>query len=227
MIAIQTSQLGKTYGYYRIFEDLSFSIHPGECVALFGPNGAGKTTLLRVLATLNRPSAGRFEILGHDGVTEKETIRNSVMFVAHGSHLYDELNAVENLQFSLAMRGKTPTSLEIKRALDLMSIGAFSELKVRFFSAGMKKRLALAKVVLAQPNVLFLDEPYNALDDAGVESTNALIRDLLKEGGTVFMTTHDRSKATQVAHRTGVLSQGTIHFINPVNSESPTIHELS
>ena len=226
MIAIQTSQLSKSYGYYRIFEDLSFTIHTGECFALFGPNGAGKTTLLRVLATLNRPSAGRFEILGHDGVTEKETIRNSVMLVAHGSHLYDELNAVENLQFALAMRGKSPTSLEIKRALDLMNIGAFSNLKVRFFSAGMKKRLALTKVLLAQPHVLFLDEPYNALDDAGVESTNVLIRDLLKEGGTVFMTTHDRSKATQVAHRTGLLNQGTFHFINPMPSESPTIDEL-
>ena len=226
MIAIHTTQLGKSYGFYRIFENLSFSIPRGECFALFGPNGAGKTTLLRTLATLTRPSAGRFEILGYDGVTDRQAIRSRVMVLAHGSHLYDELNAVENIRFALALRGTTPTSQEIKRALDFMSIGAFSELKVRFFSAGMKKRLALAKIFLIQPQVLFLDEPYNALDDAGVEITNSLIRDLVKEGGTVFMTTHDRSKATQVTHRAGILDKGSLAFVNPDQSESPTIHEL-
>ena len=226
MIAIHSTQLGKSYGYYRIFENLSFSIPAGECFALFGPNGAGKTTLLRTLATLTRPSAGRFEILGHDGVTERETIRNRIMLLAHGSHLYDELNAVENIRFALALRGTTPTSQEIKRALDLVNIGAFSELKVRFFSAGMKKRLALAKIFLTQPQVLFLDEPYNALDDAGVDITNSLIRDLVKEGGTVFMTTHDRNKATQVTNRAGILDQGSLVFVNTDQSDNPTINEL-
>lgn len=222
MTAIQTTQLSKSYGYYRIFEDLSFTIHSGECFALFGPNGAGKTTLLRVLATLHRPSSGRFEILGHDGVTEKEFIRQHMMLVAHGSHLYDDLDAVENLQFAMAMRGQRPTRREIKCALDLVGIGAFSELKVRFFSAGMKKRLALAKVSVAQPSVLFLDEPYNALDDAGIEIANSLIRALCQNGGAALMTTHDRTKAAHVAHRAGILSQGTLRFVNPDNSDRAT-----
>ena len=224
MIAIQSVQLSKAYGFYKIFEDLSFSIPEGECFVLFGPNGAGKTTLLQVLATLTRPTSGRFEILGYDGITEKSAIRNSVMIMAHGSYLYDDLNAIENLQFASALQGKTPTFQEITRALDLVNIGAFRDLKIRFFSAGMKKRLGLAKVFLIQPKVLFLDEPYNALDDAGVGITNDLIRDLLKKGGTAFMTTHDRIKATQVASQAGILRQGTL---NPLNLDSQTTNDLS
>lgn len=224
MNSIRSVQLSKSYGFYKIFDDLSFSIPAGECFALFGPNGAGKTTLLQVLATLTRPTSGRFEILGYDGITQKSAIRNSVMIVAHGSYLYDDLNAIENIQFASALRGKSPTFQEITRALDFVNIGAFRDLKVRFFSAGMKKRLGLAKVFLIQPKVLFLDEPYNALDDTGVGITNDLIRDLLKKGGTAFMTTHDRMKATQVASRTGVLRQGTLH---PFTLDSQTTNDLS
>lgn len=224
MIAIQAVQLSKSYGFYKIFEDLSFSIPAGDCFVLFGPNGAGKTTLLQVLATLTRPSSGRFEILGNDGVSEKTSIRNSVMLLAHGSYLYDDLNAIENLQFASALRGKSPTIQEITRALDFVNIGAFRDLKTRFFSAGMKKRLGLAKVFLIQPKVLFLDEPYNALDDSGVEITNDLIRDILKKGGTAFMTTHDRMKATQVASQAGILHHGTLA---PLNLDSQPTNDLS
>ena len=223
MIAIHSVQLSKSYGHYKIFEDLCFSLPVGECFVLFGPNGAGKTTLLQVLATLKRPTSGRFEILGYDGVTEKSAIRNSVMILAHGSYLYDDLNAVENLQFASALRGKTPASRDITRALDFVGIGAFRDLKIRFFSAGMKKRLALAKVFLIEPKVLFLDEPYNALDDKGVGITNDLIRNLLNKGGTAFMTTHDRLKATQVASQAGILNQG---IITPLNLEDRTTNDL-
>ena len=224
MIAIQSVNLSKAYGYYKIFEDLSFSIEGGECFALFGPNGAGKTTLLQVLATLTRPTSGRFEILGYDGITQKSIIRSSVMILAHGSHLYDDLNAIENLQFACALRGQSLSLPEITRALDFVNIGAFQDLKIRFFSAGMKKRLGLAKVFLTQPKVLFLDEPYNALDDAGVVITNDLIRDLLKKDGTVFMTTHDRTKATQVASQAGTLHQGAL---NPLTLETQIANDIS
>lgn len=214
MMAIQTCELSKSYGYYRIFENLSFTVAPGECFALFGPNGAGKTTLLQILATLNRPTGGRFEILGYDGVTQRSIIRNHIVFLAHGSHLYDDLNPVENLKFALALRGITPSPLALKRSLDFVGIGAFSELKVRFFSAGMKKRLALAKVALIHPQVLFLDEPYTALDDAGVSVTNHLIREVVTTGGAVFMTTHDRGKAVEVTNRAGVLTEGELQLLD-------------
>ena len=215
MIAIQVSNLSKAYGFYRIFEDLSFDVHPGECFALFGPNGAGKTTLLRILATLQAPSQGQFTIFGQDGVAQKDAVREIMMLIAHGSHLYDELSATENLQFALGLRGQAPPPPQIKRALDRTGIGAFADLKIRQFSAGMKKRLDFAKTILAQPQLLLLDEPYNALDHAGVAITNQLIQETLDRGGTVFMTTHDRDKATQIATRGGILKGGHLQLLSP------------
>ncbi|WP_454063263.1 heme ABC exporter ATP-binding protein CcmA [Candidatus Nitrospira salsa] len=211
-MVIQAFQLSKSFGNYRIFEDLSFEIPAGECFALFGSNGAGKTTLLRILATLVRPTDGRFTVLGNDGVTGKESVRQATMLLAHGSHLYDDLDAQENLRFAMAMRGLDPTPRELKLSLDQVSLGAFSEMKTRYFSAGMKRRLALAKVILAKPQVLLLDEPYNALDEGGVQVTNHIICEVTQREGVVVMTTHDRDKANLVAHRTGLLHHGILTF---------------
>lgn len=215
MIAIQVDSLSKAYGFYRIFEDVSFEVGTGECFVLLGPNGAGKTTLLRILATLQSPSSGQFIIFGQHGVGQKDAVREILMLIAHGSHLYEELSATENLQFALGLRGLAPATSQIKRALDRTGIGAFANLKIRQFSAGMKKRLDFAKVILAQPRLLLLDEPYNALDYSGVAMTNQLIQETLKRGGTVFMTTHDRDKAMQIGTRAGILKGGHLQLIPP------------
>jgi heme exporter protein A len=203
---------------------MSFTITAGACFALFGPNGAGKTTLLRILATLQAPSGGQFTIFGQDGVAEKDSVRAILLFIAHGSHLYEELSATENLQFSLALRGQKPEPSQLKRALDQTGIGAYGNLKIRQFSAGMKKRLALAKAILAQPKLLLLDEPYNALDDGGVCITNQLIQDTMKRGGTVIMTTHDRTKAAQIATEGAILQAGHLQLLSP---EQLQAHVLS
>jgi heme exporter protein A len=215
MSAIQVTGLSKAYGFYRIFEEMSFAIPSGACFALFGPNGAGKTTLLRILATLQAPSGGQFTIFGQDGVAEKDSVRATRLLIAHGSHLYEELSATENLQFALALRGQSPEPSILKRALDQTGIGAYGNLKIRQFSAGMKKRLALAKAILAQPKLLLLDEPYNALDDGGVIITNQLIQDTMKRGGTVIMTTHDRNKAAQIATEGAILQGGHLQLLSP------------
>jgi heme exporter protein A len=224
MNAIQVTGLSKAYGFYRIFEEMSFTITSGTCFALFGPNGAGKTTLLRILATLQSPSEGQFTIFGQDGVSQKDAVRTIMLFIAHGSHLYDELSATENLKFSLALRGQSPEPSQLKRALDQTGIGAYGNLKIRQFSAGMKKRLALAKAILAQPQLLLLDEPYNALDDGGVAITNQLIQDTMKRDGAVFMTTHDRSKAAKIATEGGILQAGHLQLLSP---EQLQAHVLS
>jgi heme exporter protein A len=224
MSSIQVIGLSKAYGFYRIFEEMSFTITAGACFALFGPNGAGKTTLLRILATLQAPSGGQFTIFGQDGVAEKDSVRAILLFIAHGSHLYEELSATENLQFSLALRGQKPEPSQLKRALDQTGIGAYGNLKIRQFSAGMKKRLALAKAILAQPKLLLLDEPYNALDDGGVCITNQLIQDTMKRGGTVIMTTHDRTKAAQIATEGAILQAGHLQLLSP---EQLQAHVLS
>ena len=224
MTAISATQISKSFGPYQVLQNVTLEVAEGECYALFGPNGSGKTTLLRIFATLQRPSSGQVSILGHDGLQEKEAIRASLIFLAHGSHLYDDLNAIENLKFALSLRGLSPSDRDIKVALDRVTIGAFGEMKVRNFSAGMKKRLALAKAILAQPHILLLDEPFTALDSAGTDIMKQYIQEVVARQGTVLMSTHDSEKTRAVAHRAGIIRKG---HLEPYDLGTSIPHALS
>ena len=213
MVAIRGIQLSKSYRHYQVLKEISMEVAPGNCYVLIGPNGAGKTTLLRILATLQRPSSGRFEMMGHDGVEEKDKIREFLLLVAHGSYLYDELNAEENIRFALGLRGMHPIEREIKIALDRVGIGAFKDLKTRYFSMGMKRRLSIAKAILIHPKVLLLDEPYSSLDEGGMQMVNGYIREITQQGAAVLLTTHNRVKSAEVADRAGVLHRGELKEI--------------
>ena len=213
MIALSCHGIGKSYGQFQVLHDVNLTVAAGECFALFGSNGSGKTTLLNVLATLQRPSTGQYEMLGLHGLKDKDAIRANLIFLAHGTHLYDELNARENLAFALALRGQRLTDHEVKRALDRVAIGAFADVKVRHYSAGMKKRLALAKAMLAQPKILLLDEPFTALDTAGTEILREYVRERLSENGTVLLSTHDHDKTRPIASRAGILRHGALQEV--------------
>jgi heme exporter protein A len=213
MLAIRGIQLSKSYHYYQVLKEVSLEVAEGQCYALFGPNGAGKTTLLRILATVLRPSSGRFEVMGHDGIQEKFRVRELLLLMGHGSYLYDELNALENIRFSVALRGVSPTEREMKLALDRVGIGAFADLRTRYFSMGMKKRLSIAKAILIRPKVLLLDEPYASLDEEGMNVMNHYIREVTQQGAAVMMTTHNRMKSVEISHRAGVLLRGGLKEI--------------
>lgn len=213
MSGIRGIQLSQSYRHYQVLKDVSFEVAPGECYALFGPNGAGKTTLLKILATLQKPSSGRFEMMGYDGINDRNRVRDILLMIAHGSYLYSELDAVENLRFALALRGRSPSAREIKIALDRVGIGAFSDFKIRYFSEGMKKRLSIAKAILIRPKVLLMDEPYAALDERGMKIMNQFIRDCTEQGAAVLMTSHNRVQSAEVAGKAGVLLSGVLHEI--------------
>jgi len=212
--AIQALQISKSYRHYQVLQELSLEVATGSCYALIGPNGAGKTSLLRILATVQRPTTGQFQIMGHDGVKDKDKIRELLLLVGHGSYLYDELNAEENIRFALGLRGMLPTDRQIKSALDRVGIGAFKDLKTRYFSMGMKRRLSIARAILLRPNVLLLDEPYSSLDEGGMKIVNNYIREITQQGAAVLLTTHNRIKSAEVADRAGVLDRGEIKEID-------------
>lgn len=213
-MAICVAQVSKSYHYFQALKQVTFDVHQGSCFALFGPNGSGKTTLLKILATLQRPSSGGFNIMGHDGLMEREKIRKLLFVMAHGSYLYEELSAEENILFRLALRGEHPSLRELKLTLDRVGIGAFSGLKIRFFSAGMKKRLSLALAMLIRPKVLLMDEPYSSLDEQGMQVLNSYIQEVTREGSTVLMASHDRVRSAQVAAQAGLLHKGEIRRID-------------
>ena len=210
MSAIAAIQLSKSYHHFSVLNEINLQVAEGECFALFGRNGAGKTTLLKILATLVRPSSGKFELLGLDGLKDRYKVRAQLMLLAHGSFLYGDLDALENIQFAMAMRGLSPSEHDVKLVLDRVEIGAFAKFKIRNYSEGMKKRLSIAKGMLIRPKILLMDEPYSSLDERGMKMVNEFIRTMVREGTAVFMTSHNREKSMEVTQRVGVLNQGRL-----------------
>ncbi|MDP2829590.1 MAG: heme ABC exporter ATP-binding protein CcmA [Sulfuricellaceae bacterium] len=214
MPAIVVENLEKNYRHSCVLRDVCLNVEAGQCYVLFGANGAGKTTLLRILATIQRPSRGRFVMAGFDGVAQRDEVRQNLFLVTHGSHLYDELTGRENLRFALGLRGLHWDAQAGQSVLERVGLSGFDAMKVRHYSSGMKKRLAFAKAMLVSPPVLLLDEPYAALDERAMDMINQFVSGLTAEGKTVLMVSHNRHRSAQVAHRAGVLRRGGIDEIS-------------
>jgi heme ABC exporter ATP-binding subunit CcmA len=207
---IEASGLLKAYGATPVLDGVDVGLGPGEALTLLGPNGAGKTTLLRILATALRPTAGRATVLGHDVVREREAIRSRIAVIAAASHLYGELTAEENLRFAAQMRGAPADRGEIGKALEEVGLGSARSVRVRAFSGGMQRRLALAKVLLFKPALVFLDEPYLALDrEAGALLDRTLLAVKARGGGAVIAS-HQLGRAYAVCDRFAIMVEGRI-----------------
>ena len=185
-------------------------VQRGEVVALMGKNGSGKTTLLRVIATLLRPTRGTGRIFGLDLVRDAAEVRERVGLLGHHAGLYDDLNASENLRFSLRMAGLPYRSGDVERVLDEVGLGHEHNERVRGFSAGMRRRLALGRLLLRPPELLLLDEPYAAFDPAGIQLINGFARRTAQAGGAVIVVTHDYARAREAVDRVLRIEEGRI-----------------
>src|SRR5213078_4324538 len=142
---IRVTGLRKAFAGHVVLADVRLEVRAGEAVALLGANGAGKTTLLRILATLSRPSRGTAVVAGHDCVKHAERVRERVGFVAHGAWVYEDLTALENLKFWTTLSGRPMSAETLRVALTAVDLDRFAHARVRTFSVGMKRRLALAR----------------------------------------------------------------------------------
>jgi len=210
--AVATVELARLFGRSAALAGVSLTVELGRTVALLGPNGAGKTTLLRILATAIRPSYGSVAIDGIDALQEAEQVRGRVVYLSHATGHYDDLTAQENLRFAATMFGwGEKEGREVAReALATAGLDAVSGQRVRTFSAGMRKRLALARVLVARPSLLLLDEPHAALDGDGMTLVDELIG-LWKEAGvTVMVASHQAERVTSLADATVRLEAGLL-----------------
>ncbi|MBF0625430.1 MAG: heme ABC exporter ATP-binding protein CcmA [Magnetococcales bacterium] len=208
-VAIQ--ELHFNFGRHRVLQGVELTLGPGDCGALFGANGSGKSTLLGILATRYRPRRGRYLLDGREVTPDLgHWARSQLLFIGHATHLYGHLTPLENLRFFADLRGLRPTDRTLAETVAQVGLGAFARRPVRGFSAGMRKRLALSRVLLARPALLLLDEPYSALDGPGVEWLNGLLRDYLIGGGTLVMASHDPGRVAALPHRPFQLREGRL-----------------
>ncbi len=188
---LEASSLAGSRGDRRLFQHLAISLHAGQVMWLRGRNGRGKTTLLRLLAGLSTPAQGDIRVLGQSLKGAPVALRSSVGYLAHANALKDDLTAAEALSFVGALAGYTPSPAEVVDALKRLGIASRAGAPVRTLSQGQRRRVALARLALPRgPRVWLLDEPFDALDDRGVEVLNGLLADHAASGGAVLLTSH-------------------------------------
>jgi heme ABC exporter ATP-binding subunit CcmA len=212
---IRVTGLRKAFAGHVVLADVRLEVRAGEAVALLGANGAGKTTLLRILATLTRPSRGTAFVLGHDCARAPERVRPHIGLVAHGAYVYEDLTALENLRFWTALSGLAADGAALGRALAAVELERFAGERVRTFSAGMKRRLSLARFVLSRPRVLLLDEPFAGLDQRAKKWLEGYLETFKAGGGALVMATHSFGRELALADRIVILAGRTIALDTP------------
>ena len=210
MTALSAAGLWKFYGDYPALRDISLDVMPGQCLALLGRNGAGKTTLLRIFAGLLQAQKGELKMLGRD--PRNSETRASIGVLGHGIGVYDELSAIENLKLFGRIYGLADAEGAASEWLKRTNLDHVRDSLVREFSRGMRQRLAVARAFLHNPTLLLLDEPFTALDDRAIALLQGLLREAMKGGATVIMSTHQLREAMELATHVALLTRGKLTF---------------
>ena len=208
--ALDVRAVTKRFGDLAAVDDVSLSVPPGEIFGLLGPNGAGKTTLISCVAGLSRQTSGAIEVFGHDTLRDPRTTRRLVGLVPQEINFDPFFTPRESLLIQMGFMGVRPDSAKVDRILARMSLSDHRDAYTRALSGGMKRRLLVAKALVHDPRLLFLDEPTAGVD---VELRRDLwdeVRRLRDRGTTVILTTHYLEEAQELADRIGVIHRGRI-----------------
>jgi heme exporter protein A len=213
--AIETRELSKVFGLRRALDKVSLELPQGAFLSIFGPNGAGKTTLLRILATLARPSSGSARVLGFDLKEKPHTLRAHIGLISHKPMLYADLSAEENLLLAARLYGVKAPEQRVSELLATVELTARRHDVVRSFSRGMTQRLAIARALVHDPSLVFLDEPYSGLDPRAVQIFDGLLARIRTQDSstaprTFCMVSHDREKGLELASHLLILERGRV-----------------
>ena len=207
-LTIEAEHLAKSFGDVRAVDDVSFAAREGEILGFLGHNGAGKTTTIRMLTGRARPSGGRATVAGHDVVHDRERLKPLINLVFEDQNLYPRLSGRENLQLFAELYG-APRA-RVGELLELVGLAESAGRKVKTYSSGMKQRLLVARALVNDPRVLFLDEPTRGLDPTSAREVRAMVREHARGGATVFLTTHFMEEADELCDRVAFLAAGKI-----------------
>jgi lipooligosaccharide transport system ATP-binding protein len=212
MIVIRIEALEKRYGSFVAVGGVDLEVRAGECVGLLGPNGAGKTTIVRVLLGLSHPTAGKIEVLGHSIPAEARTMRARVGVVPQLDNLDPDFTVRENLQVYARYFGARNGDVEarVDALLRFAALESRADSPIATLSGGMKRRLTIARALVADPRLLFLDEPTTGLDPQARHLIWRRLRELRAEGRTLVLTTHYMEEAERLCDRVLVLDRGLV-----------------
>ena len=212
MNAVEARHLTKAFGTRKAVDDVSFALPEGAFLSIFGPNGAGKTTLLRVLSTLARPSSGEASVAGIDLKEKPDEARAAIGMISHAPMLYPDLTAEENLLFYAQLYGVEDPQARVSRLLEAVGLSHRRLDPVRTFSRGMTQRVSIARALVHDPRVVFLDEPYSGLDPHAVEIFDQLIESARadRKDRAFIMVSHDLAKGFSMCTHALVLARGRV-----------------
>src|SRR6202165_4961096 len=205
--AVEVVDLTREFGSRQAVAGVTFSLAPGECLALFGPNGAGKTTLLRVLAGLLRPTSGSARISGI-ALPGGPLARSRVGLISHHTMLYDALSARENVSFSARLYGIRDARARVEDSVRIMSMLERADASVRSLSRGMQQRVSIARAMVHSPQLVLADEPYSGLDESGARALTALLQELRSAGTAIIVVTHNLAEGLSLSTHAAVMQRG-------------------
>jgi ABC-2 type transport system ATP-binding protein len=209
---IETNHLTKQFKKLTAVNDLNLCIEEGDTFGFLGPNGAGKTTTIRMLTGFLKPNSGSIRIMGYDIFGDGKKAREHIGLVPDMYGLYEVLNADEHLHYYGALFGMSKSEREknIDRVLSLVRLEDRRKSKIKEYSHGMKQRLVVAQALMNNPKLLFLDEPTIGLDPKGAYEVRKMIKELAKEGMTIFMSSHLLSEVQEVCRTVGIINYGVL-----------------
>lgn len=211
-LAIDARGLCRRYGRRWALVDVDLQVPRGTSILVAGRNGSGKSTLLRVLSTAIRPDRGRVRIEGHDSREGRAEVRKRVALLGHATYTYDNLTALQNLEVTASMGGFGRTNGELTALLERVGLADRAHDEVHTFSAGMRKRLSLARTLLQDAQVVLLDEPYNQLDTNGFLLVDGILDSLKARGKTVLLVSHLLERGAACCDLGIVLEEGRVHW---------------
>lgn len=207
---IEIKKLTKQADNKLILRGVDLSIKKGETVAILGPNGAGKSTLLKVLATLIKPTSGRVLVNDMDLKKNHIQIKKIMGYLPHSSLLYDHYSPLENLVFFGNIYGVKNVEQRAVELVKEVGLSFFLNEPVKNFSRGMIQRIAIARAIVHEPEILLLDEPHTGLDQGAISILNNVILAMKQKGTTTLMVTHDFKQAAEICDRIIIVKNGKI-----------------
>jgi len=212
---IQTENLTKRFGDILAVDRLTLSVEAGEVFGFLGPNGAGKTTTIRLLTALISPTSGHATVAGCEVGREDEMIRRQVGILTESPGLYDRLSAERNLAFFARLYEVEDVDGQVERYLRMLGLWDRRHEEAGIFSRGMRQKLAIARALLHEPQVLFLDEPTSSLDPEAAHLVREFIVGLKREGRTIFICTHNLDEADRLCDRIAVINTRLLALDTP------------